>query len=73
MQIMILKSAMLPLISPDTPFSNKMIIWNTIESCRDYIYWVDKYFSAEGLQLLIGSVEEEKIETIKILTSLARI
>ena len=61
------------LISPDTPFSNKMIIWDTIKSCQDYIYWIDKYFSEEGLQLLIGSVDEKKIQTIKILTSLARI
>lgn len=61
------------LISPDTPFSNRIMISNTIKSCQDYIYWVDRYFSAEGLQLLIGSVNEKKIQTIKVLTSLARV
>lgn len=60
------------LISPDTPFSNIMIIRDTIKSCQDYIYWIDKYFSAEGLQLLIESIDEKKIEIIKILTSLVK-
>lgn len=36
------------LISPEKPFSNKVIIWNTIKSCEGYIYWIDKYFSKEG-------------------------
>jgi len=61
------------LISPDKPFSNKMIIWNTIKSCQDYLYWIDKYFSAEGLKLLTQSLDKDKVKTIKILTSVVKV
>jgi hypothetical protein len=33
------------LISPEKPFSNRMLMWNTIKQCDHYIYWIDKYFS----------------------------
>jgi hypothetical protein len=57
------------LISPERLFSNKVIIWNTIKSCEDYIYWIDKYFSKEGLELLVQSLDKAKVKTVKILTS----
>jgi hypothetical protein len=58
------------LISPNTPFSNKMMISKTIESCNDYIFWVDKFFHLEGLRLLMQSLESSKVKSIKILTSI---
>ncbi len=60
------------LISPETPFSNKSAFWNTIKSCDGYIYWVDKYFSKEGLELLTQSLEKNKVKMIKILISLEK-
>jgi len=58
------------LITPNKLFSNKLAMWQAIESCDNYIHWVDRYFSNEGLRLLIQSVDKSKIKTIKILTSI---
>jgi hypothetical protein len=60
------------LITPETPFSNKIAFWNTIKSCNGYIYWVDKYFSKEGLELLTQSLDKNKVKTIKILVSIEK-
>ncbi|PIU82851.1 MAG: DNA-binding protein [Elusimicrobia bacterium CG06_land_8_20_14_3_00_38_11] len=40
------------LISPEKPFTNKKNFKDMIKSCRKYIYWIDKYFSKIGLELL---------------------
>lgn len=57
------------LITPETPYSNKQIFWNVIRSCKDFIYWVDKYFSNSGLELLIESLDPQMIKDVKILMS----
>ena len=43
------------LISPGTPFTNKILFHNTLKSCREHIYWIDKYFTQKGLELLSES------------------
>lgn len=60
------------LISPEKPFSNKLKIWNIIKSCHDHLYWLDKYFSAEGLELLHRSLDKSEIKTVKILISIVK-
>ena len=55
------------LLSPETPFSNKKAVRDVIASCEGYIYWVDKYFSKVGLDLLSESVNTEKVRNIRIL------
>jgi hypothetical protein len=49
-----------------------MIMWDTIKLCENYIHWIDKYFSNEGLQLLAQSIDRNKVKEIRILTSLAK-
>lgn len=61
------------LISPDSPFSNKIILINTLKSCNEHIYWVDKYFSEMGLELLLKSVEQGKIKEIKIIMAVDKV
>jgi len=61
------------LILPDSPFSNKIIFINTLKSCSEHIYWVDKYFSQMGLELLSKSVEKGKIEDIKIIMAIDKV
>lgn len=58
------------LISPETPFTNKIIFYNTIKSCSDFIYWADKYFSQAGLEHLSESVNKDKVKEIKVITSI---
>lgn len=61
------------LISPDKPFTNKTAILDVINSCAEYIYWVDKYFSSVGLKLLSQVLDNKKVKQIKILTSIDKI
>jgi len=57
------------LITPDTPFKNKMMYGEAIKACNDYLYWADKYFSIEGLKLLSMFLRKEKVKNLKIITS----
>lgn len=59
------------LISPANPFTNRIIFVNTLKSCDEYIHWVDKYFSKNGLELLAESIDE-KIKEIKIIMSIEK-
>jgi hypothetical protein len=60
------------LISPTNPFTNRIIFINTLKSCDHHIFWVDKYFSKKGLELLAESVSD-KIKEIKIITSIDKV
>lgn len=60
------------LITPDQPFSNRVAFWNAIKSCNDHIYWIDKYFSKEGLELLSQSLNTNTTKTLKILVSIEK-
>jgi len=61
------KQADAKLLSPKTPFSNKKAVRDIIASCQEYIYWVDKYFSRAGLDLLAESLDNKKVKDIRIL------
>lgn len=60
------------MISPETPFSNKMAYLNMIKSCEGHIYWVDKYFSGKGLEYLTQAVDGKKVKKIRILVSVEK-
>ena len=57
------------LISPGKPFSNKKNFKDIIRTCKKHIYWIDKYFSKIGLELLSDSINIEKVKVVKILMS----
>ncbi|MFH0806991.1 MAG: ORF6N domain-containing protein [Elusimicrobiota bacterium] len=61
------------LLSPEKPFSNKMVIRDIISSCSEHIHWVDKYFSKVGLDLLAKSFNPGKVKNVKILMSSEKI
>ena len=55
-------------ISPDTPFTNKKIFWDTLRTCQGHIYWVDKFFTRPGLELISqASLDSNKVKEIKVL------
>lgn len=61
------------LITPETPFSNKLQIERLVKSCNDFIYWIDRYFSKVGLEIIIQSLQsiaQSNLKEIKILTSI---
>jgi len=57
------------LVKPTDPFSNKIMFGEMIRSCDTYLYWIDKYFSVEGLRLLSQFLDQEKVKEVKILMS----
>jgi Fe2+ transport system protein FeoA len=58
------------LMTPETPFSNRMKFWETLRSCQGYIHWVDKYFSNVGLEIIgQSSLDPTKVREIKIIMS----
>lgn len=57
------------LISPEKPFTNKVAFYSTIKSCEDFLYWIDKYFTQAGLELLIDSLDASKVKDLRIITS----
>lgn len=59
------------LINPDAPFSNKRQIERVIKNCDNYIFWVDKYFSKFGLEIIADGLtfNDNKVNDIRILTS----
>jgi hypothetical protein len=61
------------LISPNSPFTNKIIFINTLKSCSDHIFWMDKYFSIKGLELLAQSMEKDKVKEIKIIMAIDKV
>ncbi len=61
------------LISPEKPFTNRKIFWNIIKSCSKHIYWIDKYFSKAGFELLSESLNFKNVEKIYILMSVDKI
>jgi hypothetical protein len=63
----------MPLMSPETPFSNRLQMERIIKSCNNYLFWVDKYFSLEGLKFLSQFLDSNEVREIKILTSIEKI
>jgi len=57
------------LISPEKPFINRKIFWDIIKSFSKHIYWIDKYFSKAGFELLSESLNFKNIKKIYILMS----
>lgn len=57
------------LLYPGKPYSNKKTVRDIINSCEEYIYWIDKYFSKAGLDWLSESLNSGKVKNIKILMS----
>ncbi len=58
------------LIQPHHPFSNEMLMKETIQTCRDHIYWIDRYFSENGLKFLNDYMNKMTVKELKILSSI---
>jgi len=66
----------LNLITPKTPYSNKLQIESIIRKSHNYVYWLDKYFSKAGFDMILSALNqasETTIRTIRILTSIDKI
>ena len=60
---------MTTMTSPITPYTNLKIMRNSIRSCRDYVYWIDRYFTINDFDVLHDAVTNSKINKVCILLS----
>jgi hypothetical protein len=59
-------------ITPQTPYTNRLQFELILKSSEAFIYWIDKYFSKAGLDMLatvLNAEDRPSIKTIKILIS----
>jgi len=59
------------IITDSTPFSNRLAFQSTIASCSDMIYWLDKYFTTKGMEVLYGAKND--IKDIKIIMAIEKV
>jgi len=64
------KTSLPSMTTPRTPYTNIRIIRNAIESCKEYVYWIDKYFAVSDLEILVDASKKADINEVKILISL---
>ena len=55
-------------IEPTTPYSNLIWLKRVLASAEGFIYWIDKHFTKEALELLWEIADANKIKEIKILS-----
>lgn len=55
-------------ICPDTPYSNIYNMRKVIRACRGNIYWVDKHFRKEGLEILVDGLPYQGVTSVTIIS-----
>jgi hypothetical protein len=56
------------LISPKTPFANRVWLRRILEECSGFIYWLDKHFLPVGLEALWEACDGNRISEVRILS-----
>jgi len=58
-------------IDPTTPILNRKALWDTLNNCKEFIYWYDGYFEDVGLEFLLnGLADNPNVKEIKLMTDL---
>ena len=55
-------------VNPTTPFSNIYNMRKVIRSCIGDIYWVDKHFRKEGLEIILDGLAHENVTSVTIIS-----
>jgi len=55
-------------VSPDTPFTNICKLRQVLRSCKGDIFWIDKHFRKEGLEIIIDSINFKEIKSLTIIS-----
>jgi hypothetical protein len=64
------KANNLPPITPENPWENRSNFRQAIRSCKEHIYWIDRYFGHDGLEFLMDGMDQSSVKEVKILSSL---
>ncbi|MGH7812964.1 MAG: DEAD/DEAH box helicase [Candidatus Binataceae bacterium] len=62
------ETASAAVIRPDKPFSNLVLLRNTLRDSEEFINWADLHFSARGLEELIDILDPARVRSVKILS-----
>ena len=60
--------AVVRVVQPDTPFSNRRHLRETLRECEGYLWWADPHFHKSAFEPLSDEADPAKINTIRILT-----
>lgn len=60
-------------ITPSTPFSNIYNMRKVIRACNGDIYWIDKHFRKEGLELILDGLAPTGVLSVTIISSTCNI
>lgn len=55
-------------IEPTKPYSNIMALKKILSACTDFIYWIDKHFQKEALEIIWDIADVNKIKEVVILS-----
>lgn len=55
-------------INPNTPFSNIYNLRKVIRACHGSVFWIDKHFRKEGLEILLDGLPFEGITSVTIIS-----
>ena len=55
-------------ISPSTPFSNIYSMRKILRLCSGNIYWIDKHFRKEGLEIVLDGLAFEGVKSLTIIS-----
>nr|WP_315024200.1 hypothetical protein [uncultured Aminipila sp.] len=55
-------------IEPSTPFSNIYNLRKALRTCKGDIYWLDKHFRKEGLEMIIDGLSSIEVKTVTIIS-----
>jgi hypothetical protein len=61
------------LISPDTPFTNKMALGELLRSARGDLRWYEPHLPAKALEVLFREVDGEGVDKIRLLSGPANV
>lgn len=55
-------------VTPQTPFSNLLNLRKVLRGCKGDIYWVDKHFRKEGLEIIPDGIVHKGLSSITIIS-----
>jgi len=55
-------------VNPTTPFSNIYNVRKVIRACAGDIFWVDKHFRKEGLEIILDGLAHENVNSFTIIS-----
>lgn len=55
-------------VNPTTPFSNIYNMRKVLRACRGDVYWIDKHFRKEGLEIILDGMASEGVRSYTIIS-----